>query len=231
MKMWQSTFVYVTVGLMVVTCVSMAEAQGRRGGGRMGGMGGMGGSMGGFGMGGSLSLLERADVRKELELLDDQIEELKGLRSGMDMRSMFAGVRDLPREEQRAKMTELMTAARKKIEDKVNGVLLPHQATRLKQLAVQFALQRPGGVTSGTVAKELGISDQQREQLRAKAQKLQAELQKKLQAELVKELTPAQQAKLKELVGKPFTFEQISPPQFGGGRGRTGRSGGSRRGN
>ncbi len=226
MKLRQNTFVYLVVALMVVGCVSTLQAQGRRGGG-----GGRMGGMSSFGMGGNLTLLQRADVRKELELLDDQIEELKGLSGQLDMRSMFQGVRDLPREEQRAKINELMAQARKKIESKVNDILLPHQVTRLKQLALQFAMQRPGGVASGTVADELGITEQQREQLREKAQKLQAELQKKLQAELVKELTPAQQTKLKELMGKPFTFEQTPPPQFGGRGGRPGAFGGRGRGN
>jgi len=191
--------------------------------------------MGGFGMGGSseLMLLSREDVRQELDLLDEQTDELAGLRDGLDMRGMMEEMRDAEPEDRPRLMQQAMEKARKKIQDQVSEVLMPHQAKRLQQLSVQFAMQSPFGITGGTVAEKLGISEEQQEQLRDKARQLQEELQKKLREELIQELTPEQQEKLKSLTGKPFTFEQ-TPSQFGGGRrgggtfGRRGAEGGRR---
>jgi Spy/CpxP family protein refolding chaperone len=90
------------------------------------------------------------------------------------------------------------------------------------------------GLTCGPVADELGLTDAQREKIRAKAEKLEAELRQKLaemraqaQAELLKELTPQQQAKIKEMYGEPFEFRR-DEPQFGrGGPGAPGGPGGA----
>ncbi len=240
MKLRQRTLVYLVAALMVAACVSSVEAQGRRGGAQGGrggfGQGGAGGFGGGvFGMRGGnseLQLLRRADVRKELDLLDDQIAELEDAGSGNEMRSMFQELQDVPQEERRERMQALMEEAQKKTQDKINDILLPHQATRLKQLSIQFAMQGRGGVTSSAVADELGISDEQRGELLEKSRKLREEMEKKLAEQLLKELTPAQQAKLKQLTGKPFTFEQEPPRQFGGRGGAPGApAGGRRRGN
>jgi Spy/CpxP family protein refolding chaperone len=122
---------------------------------------------------------------------------------------MFEQVSDLPREEQREKMQELMKVAQKKVKDAVGEILLPHQAERLKQLSVQFQMRGGSGLTSSEdVAEQLNITPEQRDKLREKARELEQELRKKLLADLLKELTPEQQAKYKELVGEPFEFQQ-----------------------
>ena len=41
-------------------------------------------------------LLAREDVQKELELVDDQLEQFGEARENIDMREMFSQVRDLP---------------------------------------------------------------------------------------------------------------------------------------
>ncbi len=235
MKQRPTTLIYFVAALLVVACASNVEAQGRRGGpgggGGPGGRGGFppggpGGGMGGMFGGGNpeLALLRRSDVRKELELLDDQVKELEGVAEGMNFREMFQQYQDLPMEERMAKMREAGEEIQNKIQAKVDGILLPHQAGRLKQLAVQFQMQR-GGVAGGPVAEQLGISETQQEQLREKARKLQQEMQKKLQEELIKELTPAQQAKLKQLVGEPFQFDPDERQVPGAGAGRQGAGG------
>ena len=97
-------------------------------------------------------------------------------------------------------------------------------------------MRMPGGtmrgLTGGSVADELGLTDAQREKIRAKAEKLEAELRQKLaelraqaQAELLKELTPQQQAKIKEMYGEPFEFRRDEMTQFG--RGGPGGAGGA----
>ncbi len=197
-----------------------------------GGMGMMGGMFGGRAA--ELMLLAREDVQKHLELVDDQLDQLTKMREGMDMRQMFGQLRDLPEEERAAKMRELMQTAQQKIEGQLDEILLPHQAERLKQLAMQWQMRGPGGLASDTVAESLGIDESQRDKLRTKARELEQQLRKKLMEDLLKELTPAQQAKYKELVGEPFEFSADEPfggfgrGGFGAPGGRGGRGGGAR---
>ncbi len=182
-----------------------------------------------FGGGGGnvdLMLLRRNDVRKELVLIPDQVKQLESVAGDMNIRDMMSQYNDLPMEERMAKIRAAVEDVQKKMQQKIDDILLPHQATRLKQLAFQYQMDRLGGVMGRNVAEELNITDEQRTQLVEKAQKLQQELQKKMQQELIKDLTPAQQAKLKELAGEPFQFDPNEQPV--GGRGRAGGMGGAR---
>lgn len=204
MKQDHKLLVWGVAALAVAVHGSMAHAQ-RPAGGRGGRSGG-----GFFGMGAggqAVRLLARQDVRKELELLDNQVEQLQGVRENVDMRSVFEGLRELPRDQRREKMQEAMQRVREKIEDKVGEILLPHQLKRLKQLEVQYAMRGAAGILRGSVAEQLGISETQSEELREKHRELRREMEKQLQADLIKQLTPAQQKKLKGLMGEPFTFE------------------------
>jgi hypothetical protein len=164
----------------------------------------MGGGMMGGAMMGELGLLQRNDVRKELELLDDQIAELEKIDAGAMMRSAFEGV---PREEMRDRMPQILEDTRKKIQKEIDKVLLPHQATRLSQLAVRASMRSAMGLVRGDVADKLGLSEQDREQLGEKARKIQEELQKEAVERLINELPAAKREKLKQLMGKDFTFQ------------------------
>ncbi len=193
--------------------------------------GGFGQPGGGFG-GRPEDLLRRDDVRKELELVDDQIKQLDelGNRQREGGRDRFAGLQDLSQEERGQKMREIFEQLAAETQKELDKILLPHQSERLGQLVVQFRLR--GGasraLTSTQVTEDLKITDEQKENIQKKADELQGELDKKiaqlreeLQAEILKELTPEQQAQWKELVGKPFEFQQtqggIGGGNFGGG--------------
>ncbi len=226
---------------------------------------------GGFGGGNLSNLLRRQDVRKELELLDDQIAKLDELEQAERerMRQQFentgqdrerrrdgAGRRDGERrpegearrgqdappqaEDFRAAMEErrvAMEQREREIKEKISEILLPPQMERLEQLAIQMRLQ--GGamaLLNPDVLGKLDVSDEQREQLRTKAEETDRELQRKMaelrreaQAQAVATLSTEQQAKYKELIGEPFTF-QSEPPRFGGpgGFGAPGGPGGPR---
>ena len=87
------------------------------------------------------------------------------------------------------------------------------------------------GLLGDQTAQELGLTDEQKEKLRAKSEQLEEEIRKKLaelrtqaQNELLKVLTPAQQAKWKDMVGEPFEFqrEEFPRPQGGPQAGRPG---------
>jgi Spy/CpxP family protein refolding chaperone len=216
-------FLCLMAPLAVLLCVSDAAAQ-------PGGRGGPGGGFGGPGGGGLTGVLMREEVQKELEMLGDQVDDIRKLledrRGGM--REMFSGLRDIEdRDERMEKARELMQKAQADLEKEVGKILLPHQMERAKQLAYQQRLRGGAGralTGGGPLAEELGITEAQQEKLRAKNEELQdelrqkiAELQKEAQEKLLKVLTPQQQAKFKELVGEPFQFQQM---QFGGRFGR-----------
>lgn len=244
--MMVSRKLFVTaVAVVCVVSLSIATAQGQPGGGRGGRGGGFGGRPGGFGGGGGglVGVLSREEVRKELELLPDQVEDLQKLGEGRRgrMGEMFSGLRDIEdREERMAKFREIMEKAQKEIEKDVSKILLPHQMKRAKQLSFQLSLRGGGtgrALMGGPLADELGISESQREKLREKAEKLEqelrqkrAELRAKAQEELLKELTPQQQTKFKDMVGDPFEFQfqRPQPRPGGGGGGDGGRRGGGR---
>lgn len=151
--------------LLVVLATTVATAQQPSGrGGR-----GFGGMMGG-GRGGdpTLRLLTSPEVQKDLELVDDQVTQLKAI--GEDVRAKmqkeFSGIRDLPRDQQRARFTE-MQAKLKPITDeavkKVQEVLLPHQVDRLKELSIQ--VRGAGALADAKVQEDLGLSADQKTKL------------------------------------------------------------------
>jgi Spy/CpxP family protein refolding chaperone len=230
---WCLAVAAVAVFSMIST--SNLQAQGRRG-------------FGGFG--GSAGLLGLEQVQKELDLVKDQIDDIKKIQdeSRDALRDMFSGLRDLPSEERRSafeglreKMQEQGEIAQKKIDK----VLLPHQRDRLKQITFQQSVQRRGttGVFgSSTVTEALGITDAQQEKLKEKSEEVEKELRKKIEEarqeaikDLLSVLTPAQRKKYEELMGEPF---ELNRSQFsfggrggdrGGDRGRRGDSGRSPR--
>ncbi len=129
----------LAVVCVVLVCVTTALAQP---GGR-GGRGGRGGATtGGPGGGGLTGLLARPEVQKELELVPEQITDIQKLsEGGRDrMREMFSGLQGIEdREERMAKARELMQTAPADLEKELSKILLPHQLTRLKQLAYSSA--------------------------------------------------------------------------------------------
>jgi Spy/CpxP family protein refolding chaperone len=237
------------VAVVCVVSLSIATAQAQPGGGRGGRGGGFGGRPGGFGGGfgggGLTSVLMREDVQKHLEMLDDQIDDVRKLAESRRERAgeRFSGLRDIEdREERMTKFREIMQKAQEENEKEIAKILLPHQLKRARQLAFQLSLRGGAGrsLMGGPLAEQLGVTEKQQEKLRETNEKLEQELRQKIaelrakaQEELLKVLTSQQQAKFKDMVGEPFEF-QFQRPQprpggdTGGQRGR--RGGGGRRG-
>lgn len=188
----------------------------------------------GGGFGGTGALLQSQEVQQEIELVDEQQAELRQIGEEVrdQMRSLFAGMRDLDPEERRERFESLredMADITSQVETRIQDVLLPHQYERLKEINLQQQIRQQGmaGALSGGLAEELGISEEQREKLTTRAQELQAEMQEKIvqlrqeaENELLQILTPDQRSKLESLRGKGF---QMPEPQFGFGRDRGGR--------
>jgi Spy/CpxP family protein refolding chaperone len=216
--------------LLALGCCSLAMAQ-------RGGPGGRGG----FGGGGSLGVLQDEKVRSELGILPEQYAKIQAINEKMmtDMRSMFSGLRDLSDDERQAKFAELrekMTARTADVQKQLNEILLPDQISRLEQISTQSQLRRSNtadALTNGAIAEKLGLTEADKERIRKVAEEADAELRTKTEQlreeakqKIIAAMTPAQQAKFKELTGAPAEFTQ---QQFG--RGGFGNRGGGTGGN
>ncbi len=222
----------LVVSFVAVTALALAQGGGGQGRGQ--GRGGFGQGRGG-GMT-PLSLLMRGDVRKDLDLKEEQITKIEALQpqrgqGGGGQGQGGGGQRGQMTDEQRAAMQE---AARKRAEEQkaaIAAILSPEQVTRLSEIAYQ--LQGNMAIPQADTQKLLGLDDKQiasikdlqtkqQEANQALFQKMrdqeitQEELRDKMtkntdimKAELGKILKADQAAKLKALGGtKPFVADQ-----------------------
>ena len=218
------------LSLLVATVVVAGLAYGQEDQGpppreRGSGRGGFGGGPGMFGERSALGLLRLPKVEKELNLTDEQKDSIRKL-----MREMRPQPGDgRPSREEMEKRAE-------KAEKKLAEILKPEQMKRYKEIRIQF--QGPEAfVANPEVVKALKLTDDQQKKVKdiqketrkqigeldrpdrdstpaerkefiEKVQKIRKEAVDKC----VEALTPDQQAKFKELRGKPFEFEM---PNFG----------------
>jgi Spy/CpxP family protein refolding chaperone len=221
----------VLASVLLLPCVAWAQGRGGRGPGGPGGPGG----------GGMIGLLQSDEVRQELDLMDDQVEQLRTIGDDVrnqvrsELQDAFQGLRDLSPEDRQKRIDEIRAKVDTIVsqsQGRLQEVLLPHQFERLKQIDLQSRIQRggPSALTEGELAETLGLTDQQKEQLRQRSQEVQQELQQKIQqlrtearGKLMEVLTPEQRTKLESMLGEEFAV----PDQPGGGRffGRGGRRG------
>jgi Spy/CpxP family protein refolding chaperone len=190
----------------ILATVSSVSAQ-RPGGGRFGEgrQQALGGAM----------LLRQEAVQEDLGLTDDQKQQLRRLAAGQQRGGDRPNLRDMSQEERRewmAEMRERMEAAEKKMSD----ILTEEQRTRLKQIRLQ--VMGPAAVGEPEFAKELGLTDEQREkigQLRERVRQAREdgsndETLRERMANAVKDmLTPEQREKLETLRGKPFDTSSL----------------------
>ena len=211
---------------------SSASAQ-FRGGGGGGGNGGRGGMMGNSAIG----LINDKNVVAELELVDDQVEALNDLQDEMRniFRDSFSGMRDkfrdkdADREALMKEVREKIQSEMKNVDSELNEILLPHQVARLEELSFQKQASQSGtmGLLSNSKVKErLGLTDDQIDEVKAKAESVQkdfdakvAKLREESREEILSVLTTDQQTQIKEMMGDSFEFESR------GGRGQGGRGG------
>lgn len=206
---------------------SISHAQ-RPGGGRFGGRG--------FGGGGSLQLLRSEYVQQELNLTDDQKTKIRELAEGSRRQAPGGrGGRDLSREEREKRIAEFREQ-QEKLNKQVNEVLTDEQQKRLQ--GIQLQLAGPQAVVRDDIAKEIGLTDSQREKIqgivreqaqaargsfeglrelpeeerRAKfrelAEKRQA-AEKETEAKINEVLTDQQKKKLEELKGEPVDRSKL----------------------
>lgn len=175
-------------------------------------------------------LLRRADVQDDLQLSADQKSKIadlnKAMREEMAAAQPPAGDSSTDKSAVQAKSAEI----RSKYEAQLEAVLTPDQAKRLKEIGIQ--INGNGIVRNADVAREIGLTDEQAQQIKALDEKRSADtraIQAKVKAgemdraagsaarkkirtdadaELAKILTDEQKAKIKAMGGKPFVAKR-----------------------
>jgi hypothetical protein len=189
----------IVISLLAVT--SLALAQGGGGQGRGQGRGGFGQGRGG-GMT-PMTLLMRADVRKDLDLSEEQISKVEALQpqrgqggaggAGGGQRGQGGGQRQgggqggQMTDEQRAAMQE---AARKRAEEQkaaIAAILKPEQVTRLSEIGYQ--LQGNMALMQADTQKALGLDEKQIASIKDLQTKQQEAMQALMQKMRDQELT------------------------------------------
>ena len=161
------------------------------------------------------SLVFNSNVRKDLELDDEQIRKLNAIRTEFSQR-LNDGMKDARsgKNFDHRKWSKTYAIIEKERKMALGAVLLPHQSKRLKQISTQMKMRNQGDVNvliSKSVAEELDIDEEQKKQLRKRASELKSEMEKeiarlkdKYREKLIRELRPEQRKKLKEMVGDEF---------------------------
>jgi len=190
----------------------------------------------------SISLLDDSKVAEELELDDEQVEALAELKNAMKnvYRETFGGMRDrfrgpdVDREAIMQEIGEQIKTKMKTVDAQLSEVLLPHQMSRLSELNYQMQAKRGGTeglLDNSKIKEELGITDDQLEEVSKKSDEVKKKLEEKIiqlrkdaQDEILSVLTKEQQTKIKSMLGESFSFDKN--PEWEGGRGgRGGREG------
>ena len=248
------------VGVFGLALFVASVASAQPGGRGPGGPGGFGGGMMGGGSNSYLQLLRLEQVQKDIELVDDQKTKIKELADAVskEMRDQFSGMRDLSAEQRQAKMEEFRKKAADReaeLTKKVEAILLPHQVKRLKEINIQ--VQGLRALQNAEVAKELGITEDQKakmeairkeitdqfakareemqnlsdEERRAKFREMGEKMRgnrEETEKKILDILTPAQKEKFETMKGKKI---EINMSQLFGGQGGQGGRRGARGGN
>ncbi len=172
----------------------------------------------------SLAMLLRIEeVRKEIGATQEQTTKLRELASSDRQRTgSFRDMSDEERKKAQADRAKVAAKQQKMIEE----ILDDKQKKRLKEIRIQT--MGSSVLMVQEIAKELGISDEQRKKMRDAGQKMRdavsgderpsredfAKMRKEIEAAIADVLTEEQTAKLEKMKGEPFDM-----PQRRGGRG------------
>lgn len=166
-----------------------------------------------------VDLLANADVRKELEMVDSQYEEIQqaNARIQKNLAEQIRGMDFTEGNELAEQIKQLRFNANKELE----AALLPHQISRLQQIAAQSRLrfQSLGQLlTSEPVKSQLEISETQKSELLQSEKEIEQELQEQIaqlrrnaRNKLLATLNTKQRKKANELLGEEFQFKKSTP--------------------
>ncbi len=169
------------------------------------------------------SLANNASVQGEIELVDEQMQQIRDINAefGKKIQEQISEMRLGNMNPDRGRdLSDLIQRLNAEKQQRMQQVLLPHQFDRLRQIALQTRMKRTGEATtlsSGEVAEALGISAEQQEKIKARAEELKKEMEEKIarikqeaREELLDELTGEQRRKLEEMMGDSFELKTPS---------------------
>lgn len=171
------------------------------------------------------SLAQNNGVQKEIELVDEQLDQLKQINEDFSKRiqDQMKAIRDDKGNFDIGRAKDLSEMIRNLNEEKnsrMQEVFLPHQFDRLKQISLQTHMKRSGEssmLTNQEVVEALGLTEKQQKKLKERAKELKAEMEKKIQElkeeareELFEELTRDQRETLESLLGDDFELKSTS---------------------
>jgi SpoVK/Ycf46/Vps4 family AAA+-type ATPase len=180
-------------------------------------------------MGQTLSWLLYPQIQGELDLVPDQKAAIDKIRNEMNakLQESYKELNAVDPAERQKKYYDMYIKLGAETDKRVEEVLLPHQAKRIRQITLQMKLASSGygsaaALNSEDLAKELGITPEQLEELKKREAEIRQEIQektrefyKKLNEEsrekLMSVLTSAQRQKLKDLEGDKFEFKPYVP--------------------
>lgn len=167
-------------------------------------------------LGPHLELLIYAEIRDELEVIDEQHEKIRKLGKAIyNEHRKLRSLQDRHAKDQDAvqELEALVTALHKGVPKMLDEILLPHQQKRLRQLLFQVVSQRQGGepLRTPVVAQAIGLSQREHKALIAqlnieakRAAKKRIEVWEDVFRTCIEALTEEQRATYYRLVGKRF---------------------------
>lgn len=177
--------------------------------------------------GDSFDLLNHPGVQKDLELIDDQLDRIKEINKDFGNKisekiKMMRGENGSIQIDGAASIGALIQDLKAQQKAEIEGLLLPQQQARLKQVKLQMQMQNRGTAnTLDQLAKELNITGDQKKRIKARQKELKKEFEEKLaklkedsRKALLDELTDQQKTKFKEMVGEQYKFEKERRFQF-----------------
>ncbi len=168
----------------------------------------------GWGNASGFGILNDSNVRRDLELLDDQFEQISRIRK--EFNSQISDLKNaIKKNPDKAKDLSIsIKKARKEQDEAIKEVLLPHQQERLAQVRNQLQLESMGtshALQNGEFAKALNITAEQKKELAELQKELQKEIQEKMKQlkekakkKMLEKLTPEQRLKFKQMTGDEF---------------------------
>ena len=170
--------------------------------------------------GGILDALRDKNVQEEVGLIPAQVEELEALsaKAASELNGWAQRLKSLPKDEQAAQLDTYrkdLAAYMQRLQADVYKILVPEQQQRLRQVVMQLSIQKAGpsaALTSPEVLRQLHLNEAQAQELRERLLRVEeenrqrraqllAELEVRNEARILAQFTPAQQEKLKSLIG------------------------------
>lgn len=173
-----------------------------------------------------LEVLRDKKAQEEIGLVPPQIEELSLLSEQVtfEIEPLLREFQALPKEEQQAKFEAFRSELARRLaglERDLDRVLLPEQRQRLRQVWLQTRMKKAGtaeALTSPDVLRELGLTPEHAARIRERISQIESHYRQKMldlavdmERDILALFTPAQQQKLKELIGPRMQDAPLLP--------------------